>query len=494
MQLEEEGCLSVPGFNATVVRPTRAVVKGLDRHGARADDRGHATCSRARFSTRWIISTARVFVDRLRGIKRDLIVRKIQKLKTHRQMVTRSGAARSSSSARRRSRCRRSSACSPRRHAVVAVVSQPDRPKGRGQQLVDDADEGRSRSRAESRCCSRERLRGRGVPRAVARLATPTSASSPPTGGSCPTRCCDPAPGDDQRARVAPAAYRGAAPVHRAVIAGDAETGVTIMRVVKELDAGAMFATVRRGRSAGRDQRRGRARPRRARRRRCCSTSSTQLADGRAVETPQDDARATYAAKIDEGRGRGRLDAAGGADSQPGPRPAALAARRPRVLGGARVLDPSHRARRTSSRADGRARHRRRAERRRSATSSAGDGRVVRILEHPARGAPRDDGARVPRRPARRPRARRSRTRMIAPGAHRRVRGPARGRRRARGPAARRSRAPAPRSPDERDRALAGEIATGTLALAGRLRRIDRGVRRAGRSRSSIPRSSTSFA
>ena len=31
VQLEEEGCLSVPGFNATVVRPMRAVVKGLDR-------------------------------------------------------------------------------------------------------------------------------------------------------------------------------------------------------------------------------------------------------------------------------------------------------------------------------------------------------------------------------------------------------------------------------------------------------------------------------
>ena len=28
MQLEEEGCLSVPGFNATVVRPMRAVVTG----------------------------------------------------------------------------------------------------------------------------------------------------------------------------------------------------------------------------------------------------------------------------------------------------------------------------------------------------------------------------------------------------------------------------------------------------------------------------------
>src|ERR1700704_6127754 len=34
MQTEDEGCLSVPGFNATVARPSRVVVKGLDRHGA----------------------------------------------------------------------------------------------------------------------------------------------------------------------------------------------------------------------------------------------------------------------------------------------------------------------------------------------------------------------------------------------------------------------------------------------------------------------------
>jgi methionyl-tRNA formyltransferase len=38
--------------------------------------------------------------------------------------------------------------------------------------------------------------------------------------------------------------YRGAAPVHRAVIAGDTVTGVTIMRVVTELDAGPMMAAV----------------------------------------------------------------------------------------------------------------------------------------------------------------------------------------------------------------------------------------------------------
>jgi methionyl-tRNA formyltransferase len=36
--------------------------------------------------------------------------------------------------------------------------------------------------------------------------------------------------------------WRGAAPVHRAILAGDPETGVTIMRVVLALDAGPMLA------------------------------------------------------------------------------------------------------------------------------------------------------------------------------------------------------------------------------------------------------------
>ncbi|WFP52213.1 methionyl-tRNA formyltransferase [Methylomonas sp. EFPC3] len=35
--------------------------------------------------------------------------------------------------------------------------------------------------------------------------------------------------------------WRGAAPIHRAVMAGDAKTGVTIMKVVKKLDAGDML-------------------------------------------------------------------------------------------------------------------------------------------------------------------------------------------------------------------------------------------------------------
>ena len=96
--------------------------------------------------------------------------------------------------------------------------------------------------------------------------------------------------------------YRGAAPVHRAVMNGDAETGVTIMRVVKELDAGAMFATVTR--PIGPDE-----------------TSDVveealaelgaslllavldQIAAGTAHEEPQDDLQATYAPRLTKEEG-----------------------------------------------------------------------------------------------------------------------------------------------------------------------------------------------
>ena len=79
MQLEEEGCLSVPGFNATVVRPDRAVVKGLDRTGTAYQREGTGLLARA-FQHEMDHLDGTLFVDRLRGIKRDLIVRKIRKL------------------------------------------------------------------------------------------------------------------------------------------------------------------------------------------------------------------------------------------------------------------------------------------------------------------------------------------------------------------------------------------------------------------------------
>ena len=79
MQLEEEGCLSVPGFEATVVRPARVVVRGLDRQGTEQICEGTGLLARA-LQHEMDHLDGTLFVDRLRGIKRDLIVRKIRKL------------------------------------------------------------------------------------------------------------------------------------------------------------------------------------------------------------------------------------------------------------------------------------------------------------------------------------------------------------------------------------------------------------------------------
>jgi peptide deformylase len=79
VQLEEEGCLSVPGFNATVVRPSRVVVSGLDLDGNRRQHEGTGLLARA-FQHEIDHLDGSLFVDRLRGIKRELIVRKIRKL------------------------------------------------------------------------------------------------------------------------------------------------------------------------------------------------------------------------------------------------------------------------------------------------------------------------------------------------------------------------------------------------------------------------------
>jgi peptide deformylase len=79
MQLEEEGGLSVPGFNATVARPSRAVVKGLNRKGEEQVIEGTGLLARA-FQHEMDHLDGLLFVDRLRGLQKDLIVRRIRKL------------------------------------------------------------------------------------------------------------------------------------------------------------------------------------------------------------------------------------------------------------------------------------------------------------------------------------------------------------------------------------------------------------------------------
>lgn len=79
MQLEEEGCLSVPGFNATVARPARVTVKGLNRDGNEQVMEGTGLLARC-FQHEMDHLDGTLFVDRLRGLQKDLIVRKIRKL------------------------------------------------------------------------------------------------------------------------------------------------------------------------------------------------------------------------------------------------------------------------------------------------------------------------------------------------------------------------------------------------------------------------------
>ena len=96
--------------------------------------------------------------------------------------------------------------------------------------------------------------------------------------------------------------YRGAAPVHRAVIAGDAETGVTIMRVAAKLDSGAMFA--RTTRAIGADETSDALEDALAvTGARLLVEVVDQLAAGTAHEEPQDERLATYAARLTKDEG-----------------------------------------------------------------------------------------------------------------------------------------------------------------------------------------------
>ncbi|MCC7125987.1 MAG: methionyl-tRNA formyltransferase [Acidobacteria bacterium] len=97
--------------------------------------------------------------------------------------------------------------------------------------------------------------------------------------------------------------YRGASPIHRAVMNGDAETGVTIMRVVKALDAGAMLATVRV--PIDPDERTDEVERSLALAGAAVLVETIdRLAHGPIAEVPQVDAEATYAPRLTKDEGR----------------------------------------------------------------------------------------------------------------------------------------------------------------------------------------------
>ncbi len=185
-------------------------------------------------------------------------------------------------------------------HPVVAVVTQPDKPRGRGQKV----------SEAPVKALANER----GIPvLQPARLTRDLEAEFGALGAELGVVAAygkilpdwllaTPRFGMiNVHASLLPR-YRGAAPVHRAVMSGDTKTGVTIMRVVKALDAGPMMARVERpiGITESSDVIERDLAEMGAR---LLVKVVDDLAAGRATEEPQNDAEATYAPRLTKDEG-----------------------------------------------------------------------------------------------------------------------------------------------------------------------------------------------
>ena len=186
-------------------------------------------------------------------------------------------------------------------HSVAGVITQPDRPRGRGQKITHAPVKSLALERgipvyqpdrlkpAEVADTLRRWGADLGIVAAYGRIIPEHLLTIPRLGMI------------NVHASLLPK-YRGAAPVHRAVINGDSQTGVTIMRVVKELDAGGMFAKVTRpiGLDETSDVVESALADMGAQ---LLVTIVEQLASGNAREEPQDETQATYAPRLTKEEG-----------------------------------------------------------------------------------------------------------------------------------------------------------------------------------------------
>lgn len=187
------------------------------------------------------------------------------------------------------------------RHQVVGVVTQPDRPRGRGQRIGVAPVKALATSLGlpvlQPERLSRDQFETAfaalaadiGVVAAYGKILPDWLLAAPRLGLI------------NVHASLLPR-YRGASPVHRAVIAGDAETGVTIMRVVKALDAGPMLSQERM--AIGNDDTTSMVEAALAARGAdLLAATLDDIDQGRATETPQDETRVTYAPKLTKAEG-----------------------------------------------------------------------------------------------------------------------------------------------------------------------------------------------
>jgi methionyl-tRNA formyltransferase len=182
-------------------------------------------------------------------------------------------------------------------HEVVGVVSQPDRPRGRGRRVeatpVCEA--------AASLCIPTLQPESIGSHEAIAWLRDlrPDLGVVVAFGQFIPKAVRElPRLGMiNAHASLLPR-HRGAAPIQAAILAGDAETGVSVMRVVREMDAGAYCLT--RATALREDETAGELAERIAElASRALAEGIAAIAAGTAVWTEQDPAAVTWAPKLD---------------------------------------------------------------------------------------------------------------------------------------------------------------------------------------------------
>lgn len=181
---------------------------------------------------------------------------------------------------------------------VVGVVTQPDRPRGRSRSQLDPSPVKVVALEEGIPVLQPDRPRGPEFMQALRDLE-PDLSVVVAYGHILPQEVIDvPAQGTvNIHASLLPK-LRGAAPIEAAIAAGETTTGVTIMRMVKALDAGAIVHVLETDILA--DETGGELRLRLAE---LGATALIEalalLALGAATERPQDDAQATYAGKID---------------------------------------------------------------------------------------------------------------------------------------------------------------------------------------------------